>query len=319
MGSQSAIWRWRPSLSRAVNLKRAERDLRLCPNGRVQGLSGRLRFLNAVCEMWRRGENKRASPHHHLPYVPPRPVRRASARPEMGAGICLPFYGGNKAKSMVTTAASARKLGSEIVAPGTGFSAVTSAQYKASVTTDRRNRSKPDERFSLRAEAIRRASVLSKLPPKVYKVLGVSGLPFASHSGHGRNTDLRQGAGNRRAAGAFLAAAGSGRFASRRHRYHRRWPTVTISLAARHARGELWGPTVTTSPAPPTGGVTWCAGRFTAATRVAGGSVYWFTDAGDASRLRPNNTYLFAQAKPSRPLAGTACPTRGSPPPQDAG
>ena len=80
-----------------------------------------MRFLNAVCDMWRRGENKWHKPLTTLFHTSHPGLCAGIRRDPKWRQVSAALHGGNKAKSAASTLASAIKLGSEIIAPGTGF------------------------------------------------------------------------------------------------------------------------------------------------------------------------------------------------------
>jgi energy-coupling factor transporter ATP-binding protein EcfA2 len=86
-----------------------------------QGAGVGMRFLNAICEMWLRGENKWG---RHLT------SQFHTSHPGLCAGlrrdpkwhqVSANLYGANKVRSTASTNASARKQGKEEVGKGTGF------------------------------------------------------------------------------------------------------------------------------------------------------------------------------------------------------
>jgi hypothetical protein len=97
------------------------RGTRLTVMPEWQGAGVGMRFLNAVCEMWRSGENKWNKPLTTIFHTSHPGLCAGLRRDPKWAQVSASLYGGNKAKSAASTLASALKLGSEIVAPGTGF------------------------------------------------------------------------------------------------------------------------------------------------------------------------------------------------------
>lgn len=97
------------------------RGTRLTVMPEWQGAGVGMRFLNAVCEMWRLGENKWGKPLTTIFHTSHPGLCAGLRRDPKWAQVSASLYGGNKAKSAASTLASAKKLGSEIVAPGTGF------------------------------------------------------------------------------------------------------------------------------------------------------------------------------------------------------
>lgn len=80
-----------------------------------------MRFLNAVCEMWRRGENKWGKPLTTIFHTSHPGLCAGLRRDPKWAQVSASLYGGNKIKSTRSIVASATKLGRDLVAPGTGF------------------------------------------------------------------------------------------------------------------------------------------------------------------------------------------------------
>ncbi len=96
-----------------------------------QGAGVGLRFLNAVCDMWRRGENRYGRPMPTLFHTSHPGLAAALRRRSEWWQVSARLYGDNKLRSAKTIMASARKSGARIVATGYGghFRAVQGFRY----------------------------------------------------------------------------------------------------------------------------------------------------------------------------------------------
>jgi hypothetical protein len=80
-----------------------------------------MRFLNAICEMWRQGQNKWNKPLTTIFHTSHPGLCAALRRDSKWVQVSAVLHGSNKVKSARSTTASAVKYGKEPVGAGTGF------------------------------------------------------------------------------------------------------------------------------------------------------------------------------------------------------
>jgi ABC-type ATPase involved in cell division len=107
------------------------RGTRLVVMPEWQGAGVGIRFLNAVCEMWRRGENKWGKPLTTVFHTSHPGLCASLRRDSKWRQVSAILYGGNKISSAKSTTASARLQGKEPVGVGYGghFRAVQGFRY----------------------------------------------------------------------------------------------------------------------------------------------------------------------------------------------
>ena len=96
-----------------------------------QGASVGLRFLNAVCERWRRGENRYGKPMPTLLHTSHLGLAVALRRDPAWTQVSATLCGDNEARSIQTLARSAARHGKKAAGSGFGgyFRAVQGFRY----------------------------------------------------------------------------------------------------------------------------------------------------------------------------------------------
>jgi GNAT superfamily N-acetyltransferase len=97
------------------------RGTRLTVMPEWQGAGVGARFLNAICEMWRQGQNKWNKPLTTIFHTSHPGLCTALRRDPKWVQVSAVLHGSNKVKSTRSTTASAVKYGKEPVGAGTGF------------------------------------------------------------------------------------------------------------------------------------------------------------------------------------------------------
>jgi energy-coupling factor transporter ATP-binding protein EcfA2 len=97
------------------------RGTRLVVMPEWQGAGVGMRFLNAICEMWRRGGNKWGKPLTTIFHTSHPGLCAGLRRDPKWRQVSAILYGANKVSSTKSTSRSQRKLGKEPVGAGTGY------------------------------------------------------------------------------------------------------------------------------------------------------------------------------------------------------